>query len=94
VVVDQAGWHVKTALVMPERVQLIFLPAHAPELQPAERVWALVAEPTADWAFAALEQLEAALVRRCRTLSADHDRLKAHTSYHWWPPEPRPLWQQ
>ena len=28
---------------------------------------------------------------RCRTLEAERDRLKAHTHFHWWPPEPPPV---
>ena len=30
------------------------------------------------------------VVERCRTPEADPQRLKAHTRYHWWPPEPLP----
>jgi hypothetical protein len=63
-------------------------------LQPAERLWALLDEPVANRAFATLEHLEAVLIERCRTLEADPDRLKAHTCYHWSPPEGPPLFQQ
>ena len=37
IVLDQAGWHLSMELVVPEGVQLVFLPAYSPELQPAER---------------------------------------------------------
>jgi hypothetical protein len=94
VVVDQAGWHVSPDLVVPEGVHLAFLPAYAPELQPAERVWALVDEPIANRAFTDLDALEAVLVARCRTLETERDRLHAHTRFHWWPPEPPPVLQQ
>jgi hypothetical protein len=87
-VVDRAGWHVSGALALPEGIDLVLLPAASPELQPAERLWALVDEAVANRPFADLDALEAALVDRCRRLAADPQRLKAHTHFHWWPPEP------
>ena len=93
-VVDQAGWHIAHDLTIPEGIDLVFLPAKSPELQPAERLWALLDEPIANRAFADLAALEAVLVERCRTLEAAPQRLQAHTLYHWWPPEPPPLFLQ
>lgn len=89
-VIDQAGWHVSGALVVPEGIELVFLPPVSPELQPAERLWPLVNEPVANQAFADLDALEAVLVARCRHLEADRPRLRAETRFHWWPPEPVP----
>jgi len=88
--VDQAGWHTGADLVLPEGVDLVFLPSASPELQPAERLWSLVDEPVANRAFTDLHDLEAVLVERCRVLAADPERLHAHTAFHWWPPEPLP----
>lgn len=87
-VVDQAGWHIARDLALPAGVHLVLLPAYSPELQPAERLWPLVDEPIANRAFADLDALEAVLVDRCRKLEADRPRLKTHTRFHWWPPEP------
>lgn len=89
-VIDQAGWHTSAAMVLPEGVDVVLLPAASPELQPAERLWSLLDEPVANRAFATLAELEAVLGERCRCLEADPQRLKAHTRFHWWPPEPRP----
>jgi hypothetical protein len=89
-VIDQAGWHISPRLAVPEGIALVLLPSYSPELQPAERLWTLVDEPLANRAFADLDGLEAVLVERCRTLETDPQHLKAHTRYHWWPPEPRP----
>lgn len=36
--VDNAGWHRSTALVVPDGIELVYLPAATPELQPAERL--------------------------------------------------------
>jgi hypothetical protein len=90
VCVDQAGWHVAHDLVLPAGIDLVFLPAYSPELQPADRLWALVDEPVTNRAFPDLDALEDVLVERCRTFEADPTRLRAHTHYHWWPAEPLP----
>jgi transposase len=89
--IDRAGWHVaeEVAVAVPEGVHLAFLPAYSPELQPAERLWALVDEPVANRAFADLDELEAVLLERCRALRADRRTVKAHTRFHWWPRERR-----
>ena|GEM_PF-3674566 len=39
--IDQAGWHTSNDLDLPEGIDLIYLPAYSPELQPAERLWPL-----------------------------------------------------
>jgi hypothetical protein len=36
---DRAGWHTTTALVVPANMTLIFLPSRAPELNPVENIW-------------------------------------------------------
>ena len=38
-VLDQAGWHVAKALVLPPGIHLFHLPAYTPELSPAEHLW-------------------------------------------------------
>ena len=47
-VLDQAGWHISHQLELPEGLDLFFLPAHSPELQPAERLWPLTNEAIAN----------------------------------------------
>jgi transposase len=41
-VLDQAGWHVAKALVVPHNITLRHLPPYSPELNPVERVWAFL----------------------------------------------------
>ena len=36
---DQAGWHNSKGLQVPTNIELIFLPAYSPELNPVERLW-------------------------------------------------------
>jgi transposase len=84
-VLDNAGWHVSDGLAVPDGVVLEFLPPYTPELQPAERLWPLTNEAVANKSFATLEDLDAALGERCRTLAAMPEIIKARTSYEWWP---------
>ena len=87
-VVDGAGWHRSGKLVVPDGIDLVFLPPASPELQPAERVWPLINEPVANRIFTDLEALEAVLVQRCRTLRAEQPTIAALTHYWWWPAVP------
>ncbi len=90
-VLDQAGWHTSRKVALPAGLHLAFLPTASPELAPAERLWGLVDEPVANRVFATLDELEAVLVSRCRTLLQQRQRIKSLTRYHWWPRERRPL---
>ena len=37
--VDQAGWHMTDALIIPDNISIIPLPAKCPELDPVENIW-------------------------------------------------------
>ena len=37
--VDQAGWHLSTRLIVPPNITIIALPPKCPELNPVENVW-------------------------------------------------------
>ncbi len=86
-VLDQAGFHTGGKVVVPEGIELEFLPARSPELQPAERLWPLVNERVANRPFEDLDKLEEALVERCLALSGQPELLRGSTRYHWWPEE-------
>ena len=38
-ILDQAGWHMSKALVVPKNITLLPLPPRSPELNPVENVW-------------------------------------------------------
>lgn len=84
-VLDQAGWHAGKDLVVPEGLELMFLPSHSPELQPAERLWPLTSEAVANRSFAGLDALEGVLADRCVVLGCEWDRVRALTLFSWWP---------
>lgn len=84
-VLDGAGWHTARDLIVPEGIDLLFLPPYSPELQPAEHLWALVDEPIANRSVPDLAALEAVLTTRCQTLRQDRATIQALTHFHWWP---------
>jgi len=84
-VLDQAGWHRSRRLVVPDGLHLVFLPAYSPELQPAERLWALVDDPIANRVFATLDDMTEVLVDRCQWLRSIREVIRGRTCFHWWP---------
>ena len=52
---DNAGWHGPDNLIVPDGIKLVFQPAHSPELQPAEHLWAFVDEPLVNRCFETIE---------------------------------------
>ena len=84
-VLDQAGWHISKDLVIPEGLDLYFLPSHSPELQPAERLWPKTNEIVSNSSPRSLEELENLLIFRCQQLLQQQDLISGLTCYHWWP---------
>jgi transposase len=63
-IMDRAGWHVSKELIIPDNIEIIFLPAYSPELNPVERLWKHIkASSTHNRLFNTLNELEAALIR-------------------------------
>ena len=38
-IIDGAGWHKATNLLIPHNIKIIYLPPYSPELNPVERLW-------------------------------------------------------
>ena len=83
IALDGSGGQGARALVLPMGIDLVPLAPASPALQPAERLWPLVDEVVLNRTCADLDDLEAVLVARCRTLRANRRQSKAHTHYHW-----------
>ena len=84
-VLDGAGWHRSSELLVPLGVEVVFLPASTPELQPAERLWPMVREAVANRSFESLDELQERLVERCLQLAEQSEAVQAATNYHWLP---------
>jgi len=70
---------------VPEQTHLLFLPPHAPELQPAEHLWPLTNTALVNRHFASIEELEDAQAERCVALQGLPDLIRSTTRFHWWP---------
>lgn len=46
VIMDQAGWHKSNDLVVPDNIEIWFLPPYSPELNPVERLWKAIKHKT------------------------------------------------
>jgi transposase len=84
-VVDQAGWHRGHQLVVPAGLQLEYLPAYAPELQPAERLWTLIDEVVTNRVLPDLDSLLDVLSARCQLVRTWTEAIARRTCFHWWP---------
>lgn len=38
-IMDQAGWHSSSRLIMPKNMKILYLSPYSPELNPAEKLW-------------------------------------------------------
>ena len=45
-IMDQAGWHKSKKLNIPDNIEIEYLPAYSPELNPVERLWKWLKENT------------------------------------------------
>ncbi len=84
-VLDGAGSHVAKDLEIPDGLELMFLPAYSPELQPAEHLWPRTEEAVANVHFETLDDLQEILSERCCILADDPDQISANTLFEWWP---------
>jgi transposase len=77
--------HVAKDPVIPDGIQLEFLPAYSPELQPAEHLWPPLREAVANQYVETRDDLDRILGERCCTLADDPVRISASTRFPWWP---------
>jgi transposase len=83
-VLDQAAFHQSRQVRVPTGIDLLFLPAKSPELQPAERLWPLTNEAIANRSFETLDELEQVTAERCRVLLRQKERIRGFTNFYWW----------
>jgi len=81
-VLDGASWHRSAKLTVPDNLRLVFLPPYTPELNPAEHLWPLLREVTANQTFKDIDALETRLAERCVWLTDHPDKVARSTSFH------------
>ena len=85
-VLDGASWHRSSKLSVPDNLRLVFLPPYTPELNPAEHLWPLLREATANQTFASIDALETRLADRCVWLSQHPATVSRSTSFYGYRP--------
>jgi hypothetical protein len=84
-VLDRAGWHASDDVQVPEHVHLLFLPSHAPELQPCEHLWQFSDAPLVNRHFRDIDELEEVQLARCAVLQDRRALIRSATHFSWWP---------
>lgn len=83
-VLDGAGWHKGKELLVPEGIELLFLPPYCPDLNPEEQVWDELREKNfANRVFASMEAVIAAATTGLRALVDDPAALKRLAGRTW-----------
>ena len=80
---DNAGWHRSKKVEEIKGLNIEFLPAYSPELQPAERLCSLLDEPLVNQDFETIDEIERILLKRCNTLNNMKKEIRCLTNYHW-----------
>jgi hypothetical protein len=80
--VDNAGWHTSTKLIVPDNIRLIPQPAYSPELNPAEHLWEDLREKAMpNVAFKSLDEVEEALCKRLVDLGENPELVRSMTNF-------------
>ena len=85
-VLDGASWYRSPKLAVPDNLRLVFLPPYTPELNPAEHLWPLLRQVTANQVFADIDAHESRLAERCVWLSRHPSKVSSSTSFHGYRP--------
>lgn len=66
---DNGAFHKAKKLKIPENIELLFLPPYSPELNPAEKIWALFKRAFTNKSFNSLSQITEFFIETTKTLS-------------------------
>lgn len=80
-VLDNGAFHKAHALVIPDNILLIFLPAYSPELNPAEKMWQKFKRDFTNKFFNSLDELSLFIMESVSTLNSN--LVKSTCSYSY-----------
>jgi hypothetical protein len=70
VVMDCAGWHRSKNLIVPDNIEIVYLPPYSPELNPIEKLWQYIKSYTIkNRIYETIKELEDAVSQFIRNLS-------------------------
>lgn len=83
-VLDGAGWHSSTGLIIPPNISLLPLPPYSPELNPVENLWQFLRQNSlANRVFDSYEAIVDVCCDAWNTLLAMPERVASITSRDW-----------
>jgi transposase len=81
---DQAAWHRSKALRVPENIELAYIPAYSPDLNPQEQIWDELREKfLRNRLFKTLDAVIDRAIEGLRVLESMKDRVKSITHRNW-----------
>lgn len=81
---DQAGWHKSIGLKIPDNIELAFLPAYSPDLNPQEQVWDELREKYfANKLFGSLKAVMDNAVKGLQYIERSQQLVKSLTLRNW-----------
>ena len=84
-IIDGAGWHIASRLVVPHNIGLLKLPPYAPELNPTENIWEYLRGNFLS--HVVYDSYDAAVVAACRKawkrLIATPGRIRSIATRRW-----------
>ena len=81
-VMDNATWHKSKSLVIPENMELTYIPPYTPEMNPIEQIWAEIRKK--GFANQIFHTLEDVVDRLCETVSGlTNEGVKSITGRKW-----------
>ena len=79
---DGAAWHKSKGLVVPENIELFFIPPYTPVMNPIEQIWKEIRK--LDFKNEIFPSLEKVIDRLCHTIcSLSADVIKSITGRDW-----------
>jgi len=81
IVLDNGAFHKANTLEIPENIGLIFLPPYSPELNPAEKIWAILKRKFTNKFFKSLDEVSAFITESTNALS--FDKIKSTCGFEY-----------
>lgn len=69
IVLDNGPFHKAKSLQIPKNIQLLFLPPYSPELNPAEKIWAVLKRKFTNRIHFSLEEISSFINKESKTIT-------------------------
>lgn len=81
-VCDGAAWHKSKEIIIPENIELLFIPPYTPEMNPIEQIWKEIRKR--GFKNECFSSLDKVVDRLCVTIcSLSHNTIKSITARNW-----------